>query len=82
MTDLDKRLQGSMSNELEKRLREPSYTTLAAFQCKDKWIWVRWTHNEPNSHAAIISKAKELGAAGWDFGQAEHHETSRYPVSR
>jgi hypothetical protein len=58
------------------------YTTLAAFYIRGRWTWVRWTNREPNSHAAIIRKANELGADAWDFGQAEHHETSRYPVSR
>jgi hypothetical protein len=73
-------MDDNKTNELEKRLL--SYTTLAAFQFKDTWRWVRWTHNEPNHHKAIPLKGEELGANAWDFGQAEHHETSRFPVSR
>lgn len=56
-----------------------SYTTNAPFLVKNNWQWVRWTHSEPNRHAAILDKAKELNASAWDFGQADHYETSRYP---
>ncbi len=55
-----------------------SWTTRAAFFVGGAWKWVRWTHNEPNSHAAIIAKSAELGASCHDFGQADHAETSRF----
>jgi hypothetical protein len=56
--------------------------TNAAFVVNGKWTWVKWTHREPNKHAAIIGKAKELGATGWDFGQADHYPLDQYPASR
>lgn len=49
-----------------------SFKTRAAFQIKGRWKWYTWTHEEPNKHAAIIEKAKELGAERWDYGNADH----------
>ncbi len=59
-----------------------SYTTKAAFLFKSTWKWVKWTHSESNSHAAIASKATELGANGYDLGQCDHFESARFPLSR
>jgi hypothetical protein len=39
------------------------------------WFWVTWTTGEPNKHAAIIDKARELGVNAWDFGNADKTET-------
>lgn len=57
-----------------------SWTTRAPFHVGGQWRWVTWTHRHANKHAAIIEKADELGADGWDFGQADHDLTreSRY----
>lgn len=55
------------------------FTTRAPFLVGGRWRWVRWTHAEANHHAAILAKASELGAVAWDFGQADHFETARYP---
>ena len=60
----------------------PRYRTKAAFSRKGKWGWVTWTHQEPNKHAAIIAKGHELGAEGWDFGNADHYSVSDYPGGR
>jgi hypothetical protein len=49
-----------------------SFKTRAAFQIGGRWKWVTWVHEEPNKHAAIIEKAKELGASRWDYGNADH----------
>lgn len=58
-----------------------SYTTRAAFMRPGArgWSWVKWTHGHANKHAAIVEKAKEIGATLWDFGQADHFPTSEYP---
>jgi hypothetical protein len=37
-----------------------------AFLIDGRWSWVRWTHRNPNKREAIIAKAEELGASGWD----------------
>ncbi len=50
--------------------------TRAAFLLNGKWQWKTWTHGDGNKHAAIIAKATELGAEGWDFGQADHELAS------
>lgn len=45
------------------------------------WTWITFTHEgaeQGNKHAAIISKAKELGAVGWDFSQAEYAPADRF----
>lgn len=41
------------------------------FLVNGKWIWPTWIDAEcgGNSHAAIIDKAKELGAKAWAFDQ-------------
>ncbi len=56
-----------------------TYKTRAAFRLTNGagWTWITWTHRHGNKHAAIIEKANELGAKGWDFGQADHAEASR-----
>lgn len=51
---------------------KPMLKTRAAFQIKGRWKWVTWTHHHGNKHAAIIEKAKELGADRWDYGNADH----------
>lgn len=62
-----------MANELK------SWKTRAAFVLPNRsgWIWITWTHRHGNVHAAIIEKAKEIGAIRWDFGQADHGEIDR-----
>ena len=45
------------------------------------WTWITFTHegrDVGNKHAAIIGKAKELGAVGWDFSQAEYAPADRF----
>jgi len=59
-----------------------TYTTKAAFLVRHRWTWVKWRHAEPNSHAAITSKARELNADAWDFGNADHYPTDQFPVTR
>jgi hypothetical protein len=54
------------------------YTTRAAFFIGRGWVWIKWRHSEPNKHAAILAKAEELGAQRWDYGNADHEETSRF----
>jgi len=58
------------------------WKTNAAFVVQGRWQWHTWTHDEPNSHAAILAKARDLGATGHDFGQATHYPLSEYPLSR
>lgn len=58
------------------------YRTNAAFYVLGKWVWVKWDHKEANKHKAILDKASEVNAESWDFGQADHAEVSRYPISR
>lgn len=55
------------------------YTTRAAFWFdSDGWVWIRWSHNESNLHKAAANKAVAIGARGYDTGNADHDETSRY----
>lgn len=54
------------------------YRTRAAFLINNHWAWHTWTHAEPNKHAAIIDKSKELGATCHDFGNADHEEEDRW----
>ena len=63
-------------------MKTTAYRTSAAFLVGGKWTWIKWDHANPNKHAAIIAKSKELDAQGHDFGQADHHEASRFPLSR
>lgn len=45
------------------------------------WTWITFTHEGAdlgNKHAAIIGKAKELGAVAWDFSQAEYDRADRF----
>lgn len=46
--------------------------TTAPFFIGDKWVWRTWTHEEGNTHKAILDKAAALNADAWDFGQATH----------
>ncbi len=63
--------------------RGDTYKTKAAFMLPGKrnWTWITWTNRHANKHAAIVEKAKEIGATQSDFGQAEHHEIDRFPVT-
>ena len=54
-----------------------NYKTRAPFFLNGKWGWLRWTNTEPNKHAAIAEKAREIGAVSWDAGQADHVEADR-----
>ena len=57
-----------------------TFTTRAAFWFDASgWTWIRWTHADGNRHAAIYRKALELGARGYDTGNADHYLTSEYP---
>jgi hypothetical protein len=55
------------------------WKTRAAFMVKPGagWTWLTWSHAHGCRHAAIIEKARELGAVAWDFGQADHGEVGR-----
>ncbi len=57
-----------------------AFKTRAAFIVKPggPWIWLTWDHNDPNKHGAILDKAKEIGAVGWDFSQAYHDFADRF----
>ncbi len=50
------------------------FRTRAAFLIGCKWIWLEWTNRSPNTHAAIVDKANEIGAKGYDVGNAQHEE--------
>jgi hypothetical protein len=56
-----------------------TYRVRAAFVVAGRWRWITWTDTtcEGNKHAAIINKANELGATGWDFGNADFAEFDR-----
>lgn len=54
------------------------YRTRAAFFLGDRWQWVAWNHADPNLHTAVFAKAVELGARGYDTGNADHAELDRY----
>lgn len=58
-----------------------AYKTRAAFMLPGRrgWTWITWTHHEPSKHAAIVKKARELGATGYDVGNADHHSVRDYP---
>lgn len=60
-------------------MKPNTFRTRAAFMVPGSrgWRWVTWTHNHGNKHAAIIEKATELSASAWDFGNADHAESSR-----
>lgn len=53
------------------------FRTKAPFYLKDRWVWLKWSNDEPSKHAAILRKAAEIGALSWDFGQSDHEERSR-----
>ena len=54
-----------------------SWKTRAAFYIHNRWTWVVWNNNTGNKHEAILKKANELSATRWDYGNADHNETSR-----
>jgi hypothetical protein len=58
-------------------MSETNWKTRAAFLKGGRWGWHVWTHTHANKHAALIEKAAELGAQGYDAGQADHAELSR-----
>ena len=61
-------------------MKTMTFTTKAPFLMKSgKWSWHTWTNNEPNKHAAMLTKQTEIGAIGCDFGQADHYEVDRFP---
>lgn len=51
----------------------------AAFYINGAWSWLTWTTTTSggNKHAAILDKAAALGAAAWDYGNADFEEVSR-----
>lgn len=55
-----------------------SYRTRAAFLVSGSWVWKTWNHHEPNKHAAILNKAAEIGAGGYETSQADHAEEDRW----
>ncbi len=59
-------------------MNSTSFRTRAAFHIGTSgWQWVTWTHRHGSKHAAIVEKAKEIGASAWDMGNADHAESSR-----
>lgn len=42
----------------------------APFFLHGVWSWLTFTTREPNRHAAIFDKAREIGATMWDTSQA------------
>lgn len=36
------------------------------------WQWLTWSHGHDSMHTAIRVKASEIGAKGYDSGQASH----------
>lgn len=58
------------------------FTTKAAFLIAGRWVWIKWTHSDGNKHAAMDAKGADLGAAAWDYGQADHYAADRFPVTR
>lgn len=36
------------------------------------WHWLTWRHDHDSMHTAIKVKAEEIGAKGYDSGQASH----------
>jgi hypothetical protein len=53
-------------------MSETKWKTRAAFIINSKWQWHTWTHTHGSKHTAIVEKARELGAQGYDSGQADH----------
>lgn len=66
--------RANMAGSIHRTVR---WRTRAPFFVNHRWRWVTWTNDHGNKHAAIIEKAKELGATRWDFGQADHDMTDR-----
>lgn len=54
-----------------------THRTHAAFLISGRWVWKTWYSAHASKHAAIVSKAEELGAKGFDCGQADHDEIGR-----
>jgi aryl-alcohol dehydrogenase-like predicted oxidoreductase len=54
-----------------------TFKTRAPFLVNGRWQWHTWPNHEANKHAAILDKARELGASAWDFGQADHDFADR-----
>jgi len=59
------------------RAQRAMWRTRAPFLIDGRWQWVSWTHASGSKHAAIVEKARELGASAWDFGQADHEQADR-----
>jgi hypothetical protein len=59
---------------------KPTHRTKAAFWIDDShgWRWRTWDNSNASRHAAILEKAIELGAKGYDSGNSEHEELSRW----
>lgn len=55
-----------------------THRTKAAFSTGYGWKWITWNNTHGNKHAAIVEKARELGAKGYDAGNAEHEEIGRW----
>lgn len=51
-------------------------TVTAAFSFNGgaSWTWRTFDFAGGNKHAAIVQKAKEIGANAWDFSQADVSE--------
>jgi hypothetical protein len=58
-------------------MTKTEWKTRAPFLVAGSWRWITWTHGAANKHAAMIDKAKELGAQSWDYGQADHELADR-----
>lgn len=55
-----------------------THRTRAAFLISGRWTWRTWNNCHASSHAAIITKARELNAGGYDVGNSDHDELSRW----
>ena len=54
------------------------YRTKAALWLNDAWHWLTWNNQYASRHEAILAKAIEVGARGYDSGNSEHEEESRW----
>ncbi len=59
-----------------------THKTRADFSKRGRWSSHTWAHSYPNKYAALVAKQIEIGADGFDAGQADHHEFDRFPRTR
>ena len=65
-----------MSNAINKSSGETAkvYKTYASFQVSGVWVWYTFTSGHADKRAALIAKARELGAPFYDIYSASHRE--------